>query len=78
MTPRTIDTKNGTLHYEVVAINDGLVSTSYAGKITHDLHKHARLNGKKITRYSKNYKTQRGADNWLKKQYNIQRGRAIQ
>ena len=63
-----IETTNGTLHYNVVKISD-----RYKGEVSHDLHK--RFKGKVLRRYSKLYKTERGARNWLLKQIDIQKGK---
>ncbi len=63
----THETKFGTLIYTVTGAGAG-----FKGKVTHDLHKHPRMAGKKSGRYSKYYKTQRGAANWAKGELALQ------
>lgn len=63
----TIDTNNGTLSYQVIKDGEG-----FRGQVEHDLHKNPRLKGKVLSRRSKEYKTTKGATNWLDKQIEIQ------
>lgn len=65
-------TKYGTLIYEVVG-----VIAPFKGRVTHDLHSHPKYAGKKLVRYSKEYKTKRGASNWVAKQLDMERKRRI-
>jgi hypothetical protein len=63
----TIDTRNGTLIYEVTEKDSG-----FSGKITHILHKRPEFKGRTLTRFSKVYKTERGAQGYLDRQMALQ------
>jgi len=63
----SIETKSGTLHYNVLPFSAG-----YQGEIVHVLHRRPDFGQRQITRYSKMYKTERGARNWLKREAALQ------
>lgn len=70
MTTKTIETKNGTLIYDIV--KEG---RKYRGRVRHHLHKHPKFNDKVLTMYSdKAYRTERGAANWMGREFNTQKG----